>query len=128
MRRFLIIIFTLLYVATTAGVTLRVHYCMGEFESWGIGYNHSEKCGKCGMDEAGNACCKDEVKFLKNASNQKVTELVFKFIPLGLGSLVSSFVERPFAISCVLAKGQVINVPHRGCSTAVYIRNHIFRI
>ena len=127
MRRFFVVILTFLYTSTTVGVMFHVHYCMGKLESWGIGYNHSKKCGKCGMDEPGNGCCKDEVKFLKNTSDQRITEPVFKFIPLSIVSLLPSFGEKPFAVSSILKDSQVIDIPHRCCSIAVYIRNCVFR-
>ena len=51
MKNFFVAILAFLYISTSTGAFVHVHYCMGELADWGIGYNKSTKCGKCGMKE-----------------------------------------------------------------------------
>ena len=78
MKKLLIAIFALLYISTSTGATLHIHYCMGKLADWGLGHNNSKTCGECGMEkseEKDNGCCKDEHKFIKNDTDQKTGEV-----------------------------------------------------
>jgi hypothetical protein len=77
MKKIAVVILALLYIITTTGANLNMHYCMGELADWGFGSNKSKTCGFCGMekgDEKDNGCCKDELKFIKNENDQKFVE------------------------------------------------------
>ena len=77
MKKFCIVILSLIYFATTTGATFSMHYCMGKLADWELGQNKSKTCGFCGMekgDEKDNNCCKDEQKFIKNDTDQKFVE------------------------------------------------------
>ncbi len=68
MKKIIVAILALLYITTSTGAAIHMHYCMGELADWGIGRNDSKTCGKCGMDksdEKDNGCCKDEQKQVK---------------------------------------------------------------
>ncbi len=68
MKKIIVAILALMYITTSTGATIHMHYCMGELADWGIGRNNSKTCGKCGMDksdEKDNGCCKDEEKDIK---------------------------------------------------------------
>lgn len=73
MKKFSVVILTLLYLTTSIGATFSMHYCMGKLADWELGQNKSKTCGFCGMDkgdEKDNGCCKDEQKFIKNDTDQ----------------------------------------------------------
>ena len=75
MKRIIIIILMLAYFGASTGSIVNIHYCMGELANWGLGIDDSKVCGKCGMEEQNNGgCCKDEQKFFKASSDQKITE------------------------------------------------------
>ncbi len=74
MKKFLVAILALLYMSTSVGATVHMHYCMGKLANWGLGHQESKQCSKCGMTETGKGCCKDENKFIKNTSDQKTLE------------------------------------------------------
>jgi hypothetical protein len=57
-------ILALLYIVTTSGVVVNVHYCMGAVSSVTYGHNEDERCGKCGM-KAKSGCCHSELKVVK---------------------------------------------------------------
>lgn len=129
MKKLLIAILAFLYIGTSTGTVLHMHYCMGKFAGWGLGHNDSKKCDKCGMDETAKGCCTDENKFLKNDTDQKITESAFQLIPLITISLTPSFVELPLNNFPSLSVVYPINhEPPRSKCIAVYIRNCVFLI
>lgn len=82
MRKFLLLIITFCYLASTSGVALQWHYCMGKLRSIDFGLaSHDETCGKCGMAKGNNHCCKDEVSVSKiTDSHQQATQLAYSFV------------------------------------------------
>ena len=132
MKKFFIAILALLYISTSTGATLHMHYCMGELADWGFGQKDSKYCSNCGMletDQKDKGCCKDENKFLKNDADQKTTELAFQLIQLTSVSLPPSFVEITFTIFPAVTENNIIShLPPRNYGVAVYIRNCVFLI
>jgi hypothetical protein len=51
MKKLFVAILAILYLSTSTGATLHVHYCMGRLAGWGLGHNNSKTCGKCGMEK-----------------------------------------------------------------------------
>ena len=69
MKKFVTAILAVLYLGTSTGATVHMHYCMGKLADWGLGHNKSKTCGNCGMEkseEKDNGCCKDEHKFVNS--------------------------------------------------------------
>ena len=106
-----------------------MHYCMGKLADSGLIKNTSKTCGKCGMEETGNGCCRHEEKFVKNDTDQKTTESGFQFIQLIYAVPHVFFVE---ALSNNFLSEAVVNpinnAPPQKSSIAVYIRNCVFLI
>ena len=132
MKKLLVAIVALLYISTSTGATLYIHYCMGKVAGWGFGVNNSKTCGGCGMeksDEKDNGCCKDEHKILKTDSDQKTTKSVFLFIQLIVLSQPTSFfiIPAPYFTS-VTVENPLTHAPPRNTGVAVYIRNCVFLI
>ena len=129
MKKFLVAILALLYISTSTGATLHMHYCMGKFAGWGFGHNDSKKCDRCGMDETGKGCCTNENKFVKNNADQKITESAFQSIQLITVTLPPAFVGLPSNNFYFLAVANPINnAPPWDIGIAVYIRNCVFLI
>jgi hypothetical protein len=63
-KKAVIAILALLYIITTSGVVVNVHYCMGAVSSVTYGHEAPESCGKCGMKEK-DGCCHSELKVVK---------------------------------------------------------------
>ncbi len=72
MKRFLVTIIAVLYMASAMGATVHLHYCMGELVGAGFVHKERHKCPKCGMitTTGENGCCKDEHKTLKTSEHQ----------------------------------------------------------
>lgn len=132
MKKFIVAILALLYITTSTGATIYMHYCMGELADWGIGHIDSKTCGKCGMEKANekdNGCCKDEQKFVKGHTDQKTVEAGFLLIQLTSVALPLSYIEFPLPnFSCVTKQNAISHAPPRSAGVAVYIRNCVFLI
>ena len=86
MKRFLIVIFALLYVGLSSGITLTLHHCMGklvEVNMW-----QAETCNTCGAKYAHKSCCSTETEFIKISYDQNVDQLqVIKHVPVAIALL-----------------------------------------
>ncbi|MBK8787031.1 MAG: hypothetical protein IPN43_11205 [Chitinophagaceae bacterium] len=129
MKKFLVTILAFLYISSTIGATLHMHYCMGKLADSGLMGNSATLCSNCGMQETGNGCCRHEQKFVKNDTDQKTTESGFQFIQL------ISFAPHPFFEEALYNNFPAITLvspinhpPSRNCGIAFYIRNCVFRI
>jgi len=72
MKNVFSILLALLYLGTTNGFALQVHYCMDKISGLSLGDTEQKDCGKCGMKKGGEACCKDELKFVKLNETHKL--------------------------------------------------------
>lgn len=132
MKKFLITILAFVYITSSTGASIHMHYCMGKLADWGIGKNDSKICGKCGMEKANekdNGCCKDEHKFVKGHTDQKIVQAGFQLIQLSSVALPVSFIEIPLPyFSSVTEQNALSHAPPRTSGVAVYIRNCVFLI
>lgn len=132
MKKFIVAILAVLYLGTSTGATVHMHYCMGKLADWGLGHNKSKTCGNCGMeksDEKDNGCCKDEHKFVKNDNDQKTTEsFVTNFVLQVIDIPVEWSNSSEILVSSVTEKHPVSHAPPRSSGVAVYIRNCTFLI
>jgi len=131
-KKVIVTILSILYLTSTTGTSLHMHFCMGKLADWNLVHNESETCSKCGMDKTDeklNGCCKDEHKFFKNISDQKISETGFQFVKLFATIIPVTFFEIPDAsITTVTEENPVSHAPPRSCGAAVYIRNCVFLI
>ncbi len=132
MIKLITVIFAVLYLGTSTGATVHMHYCMGELADWGLGHNKSKTCSNCGMeksDEKDNGCCKDEHKFVKNDTDQKTAQVSFDLMQIVATALPVSFIEIPAAnFTKVKEENPFSHAPPRSNGVAVYIRNCTFLI
>ena len=91
MKKFLTGILALLYLSTSMGASVHLHYCMGKLISWGLVNHESRNCEYCGMPKyngqagdpiAKKGCCSDEHKQLKTDKDQKLPYGEFEFLKL----------------------------------------------
>lgn len=109
-----------------------MHYCMGKLADWGLGLTNSKTCDKCGMKNShanDNGCCKDENKFVKNESDQRITEAGLPAVKLLVIEIPLSFNEITSGdIHTLFTENPVDKPPLLSSSVAVYIRNCVFLI
>jgi hypothetical protein len=126
LKKAITILLALVYFGTSIGATIHMHYCMGEITGWGLTVNASQKCGKCGMEKSVNngvGCCKDEIKVIKNNSDQKTNPTVtLRFISFDALALtpVSPVISSGF-LSAERIANPVCNAPPRPRPIAGYI-------
>lgn len=132
MKKFIISLLTLLYISTSTGATIHMHYCMGELAGWGLGHTESKTCSKCGMENAEtkeNGCCNDEHTFLKNNTDQKVTESTFREIQLVTTALPAFFIPiLSFDYTRVTKTNPISHIPPLDHVVPIYIFDCIYRI
>ncbi len=132
MKKILIAIIAFLYITATTGATVHLHYCMGKQADWNLVKTKSKTCSKCGMEKTAtedNGCCKDEIKFIKDNSAQKITETGFNVLQSIIVALPPSFIEiswvdYPSTSNSIL----LTHSPPLLKSVAVYILNCTFLI
>ncbi|MGF2412710.1 HYC_CC_PP family protein [Ferruginibacter sp.] len=132
MKKILVTILALVYLITSTGVAIQMHYCMGELAGWGLGSDKSQTCSNCGMKESSekeNGCCKDKHMLIKNTADQKFTETC-SFTTQDFSIILpANFIEFPPSIfSSVREEKPNKNAPPRSCGVAVYIRNCAYLI
>jgi hypothetical protein len=126
-KKAVIAILALLYIITTSGVVVNVHYCMGAVASVTYGHQTPDSCGTCGMKEK-EGCCHSELKVVKleddhqqtiktNGIAPELTTLPVAFFQTAIGTYDS---RTDFGISYHSPPDPRVN--------AVYLHTTIFRI
>lgn len=91
MRKLFIGMISLLYLCTSAGIALNIHYCMNRIASVSLYHGEEEKdgCGTCGMSKTDSHCCKDETKLVKLSDDHQPAKsfIVSFFTPLFISSV-----------------------------------------
>ena len=70
MKKIFFILLSSIYLASSAGATIQLHYCMDKLVGAGMHPSESDLCSKCGMKKK-DGCCKDESKHVKVESDHK---------------------------------------------------------
>ena len=132
MKKFLILILTFAYIASTSGATVYLHYCMGKMVEWNVVENDKAMCANCGMDKSekdSDKCCKDEHKQLKVTNDHNVVETALKGMQLLAFAMPVSYIEMPDVhFSSTMEENPTGNAPPGSYSIPIYKRNCIFRI
>ena len=130
MKKVIVAILAIVYLSTTSGATVHMHYCMGELLSWGLSAEKKEKCDNCGMQKGtGKDCCKDEHKILKVETDQKLSENAFQGMQLAteiLPSPPNAYIAE--ALPSTTEAYPVTNGPPDSKVVPVYLLNCVFRI
>lgn len=141
MKKFLLTILALVYLASSIGATVYRHYCMDKLVSWGVVGQEKEMqrdCSYCGMPRTGNAghcsyqvrgCCHDEHQQVKIEKDQKIVEGSVKLVKPSSPIITHS----QAGFSSVIVQTPVIaypvtHAPPQTGKVALFIRNCVFRI
>jgi hypothetical protein len=74
MKKFLLSILALIYLANVSGASLQLHYCMGKLVRIGVIPESKKQCSHCGMTKSAadaKHCCKDEAKKVSSGKDSK---------------------------------------------------------
>jgi len=138
MKKVLATILALIYLSTSMGATVHLHYCMGKLVAWGLLDHSGKDCSFCGMPNMRSAkgagisskdCCRDEHRQIKMDKDQKVDQssLAFAKIIPSVAVLPYSEWTGPFVNSPALTL-PVIKGPPLITDIPVFLRNCNFRI
>lgn len=98
MKQFLVFILAFLYLGSSAGATVHLHYCMGKLVDIQVGDHDKKPCSGCSSkkeNKCKKSCCKDEHKMVKlEKDHQKSVEGQFHFVQPVAGA-TSFFFELP---------------------------------
>jgi hypothetical protein len=138
MKKVFATILAVIYLSTSMGATVHLHYCMGKLFSWSLTDKDSKNCGQCGMPKSNmnghctsfkDGCCKDKHAHVQLDKDQKTTEAAYTFLTL-------SFIALPGAtatlsdgyVASYIAGYPTTNAPPEQDNVPLFIRNRTFRI
>lgn len=138
MKKVLATILAIIYLSTSMGAIVHLHYCMGKLVDWGLLDHSGKDCSFCGMPnmrsakEAGVSskdCCHDEQRQIKMDKDQKVDQSSLEFAKIIPSVAVLSYNTWtcPFVTSSVLEQ-PLIKGPPLITGIPVFLRNCNFRI
>lgn len=126
MKKLTVLFLTFLYLGTATGVTLHLHYCMGEVVNLEVTKADQGHCENCGMDKnksTKNGCCKDEFKKVKTDDSYKLTDNTLSNPLLSVAMLNKGVTYDFLAASYpnVFGTSNQSNAPPRSKPVPVYI-------
>ena len=131
MKKFITAILAILYISTSTGATVQLHYCMGKLSGWSLTWTetHPKECGKCGMEKKDSkGCCHDENKFLKIQDDQKANYVSLEILKISVAAPAVADHSLTYSLP---KKDKLLpesNAPPRRSDTDICIRNCVFRI
>jgi hypothetical protein len=131
MKRIFITILAIVYLGSSSGVMMHMHYCMGKLAELGFSTKSDNICSKCGMLQSNKkkGCCKDESSFVKNTSDQKLSANGFQFLQQLAVDFTQTKMEIPTPVVFDIALFfPNTHAPPDSGGPAVYIRDCSFLI
>jgi len=138
MKKVFATILAVIYLSTSMGATIHLHYCMGRLFSWSLVNQENKDCAGCGMPKSNSSshgaavkdgCCKDKLTQVKLDKDQQTSESAYSFfnltaeaVPVNTWSLPDGYVSA-FIIGLPTA-----NAPPDPDKVPIFIRNRNFRI
>jgi hypothetical protein len=138
MKKLLVTILAFVYLSTSMGATMHLHYCMGKLASWGLIDKEGKNCATCGMAKktsnpgcvtAKTGCCKDEHKLIKTDKDQKVPQSDLQFSKIFAEALAAhnpALLVSPFSSLAVAFPNS--NAPPLTSKNPIFLLNRNFRI
>ena len=140
MKKLLVAILAIVYLTTSIGATIHLHYCMDKLVAWGFRADQTNKksCPFCGMTKTKadkhcgketKGCCKDEQKQVKVDKDQKTPDAgLILSKPFPQIADQSSFALSPIAVTSPVLEFPTSNSPPRAEEISLFLRNCVFRI
>ena len=130
MRKFIATILAILYLLTSTGATIHVHYCMGKLKSIGFWHSNSKKdaCPTCVMANK-KGCCEDNHQIVKIDEQYDVPRSTIAFYKYFLQ--IPYYNSINFHLEIVPSSGityRSTNSPPGINTISLYIVNCVYRI
>lgn len=131
MKKFIVLILAVLYLGTSTGATVHMHYCMDRLVDWALWPKKGDNCSKCGMSktekELAKGCCKDEQKQVKLKTDHKAAEGFQMFQMSSVAILPLHFELSIINLPSVTEENPLSHAPPR-TPVPIFILNRNFRI
>lgn len=133
MKKLLVSILAFLYVASSTGATVHMHYCMGRLVNLGLA-SEQTKCSKCASKEdnasCSKKCCKDAQKTIKSQQDQKLAENGLQLIHLTALTTPSDYLSPVdiTGISSLTEQYPISHAPPLKEADKIYILHCTYRI
>ena len=127
MKKIILALLSLVYLAVASGIVVGTHYCMGRITSSEYAYSAGDRCDQCGMKNQ-NGCCHTEFKIVKLSDDQQQVKANFN-----LSEPIVAFLHHSLNLLQPL-QGQEQRMlddhssPPPGPGHPLYISNSVFRI
>lgn len=125
MKQVLTTILAILYLATSSGAAITIHYCMGKVVTETV--VEKKACGKCGMEKKGG-CCEDKVKLVKTQDNHSFQTAAITFASFTAILQTNYIVFTPGFAVLTSAFATHNNSPPDLSGISLFIRNCVFRL
>jgi len=110
------------------GATIHLHYCMNKYVGSSLWHGKDDNtCGKCGMKEKKDGCCKDEHKQVKLTTDHQKSTTKFIELPEAPAPIHSLF-DTAVSIPTVSISHPTSNGPPKIFRGRLYILNCFFLI
>ncbi len=129
MKKVLIGILAIVYLAVSSGVVMELHYCMGKLAGVELYGGKDDRCGRCGMTEKKGGCCHDELKIYKLEDAHKNVTNAFSFGEEKV-AVISNYAVSPLwpePLQAAALPAPVHSPPDIG-GPSINITNCVFRI
>lgn len=126
MKRPAVAILAFLYIVIASGITVNIHYCMGDFASVDYGIPVNEACSVCGMKEK-KGCCHTEYKLVKIQDAHQLAKINVDFAKAPAEPVPSPALQ-PIQLSLQETRELTYHSPPDERSNYVYLHNRVFRI
>ncbi len=135
MKKLVLYIWAFVFILSSGGVLVDMHYCMGKIKGTSISSSFSSTdthCASCGMSKkstTGKSCCHDTKKLVKNQFDQKIVEkasfsvaTIFVILP------IQAFAATTFTDEVALINHSFTHGPPLQSALPIYLRNRTFLI
>jgi len=130
MKRFLTTIVAILYLCSSIGATIHLHYCFGKLTRWEIAKVEGIACAKWGMPKCEghhkHKCCNDQYKTFKTG-DQKLTSSNINLSPNNTTSVINYPEQAAIRIISAGKTDVVSTAPYRS-ERDLYLIHCIFLI
>jgi len=138
MKKCIAAILAVLYLSTSVGATVHLHYCMGKLAAWTLQDPSANDDFLCGMPKspafqgcslAKKDCCRDEYHQIKTGKDHKLGSAASEIVKL---TAVAAKLPRAVAVSSFITSLSLTlpnaNGPPGKDGVPVFLRNCSFRI
>ena len=117
-KKFLLLLLSVVYLASSSGATLYIHQCMDKIVAWKVNVESENPCMNCGKhNEVPKDCCTDYVKIVKSTLVQNLPGDTYHKIEILPVTLPKAIFTNFNPLS--------LNVKHNSAERFIFPRSHL---